>query len=276
MAWAAVIGSPIDHSLSPVLHRAAWDSLGKDPQWSYRRIEARAEDLPAVVASLDEDCIGLSITMPCKRAIIEYLDALDPVAHAVGAVNTLVPAAGVFTGFNTDVHGIVEALKEALVPAGMTPRSGVVLGSGATAASALAALGTLGVTDFTVAARNFAGPESILAAAGRLGVDVRQVMWADEAGVVAAMSTADVVVSTLPAGVTDTLAPQVKAHEGQAFLDVVYAPRRTALLDAFDRGAAVIAYGLDMLVHQAAMQVRLMTGADPDVAAMKASVQQWR
>ena len=144
MPWAAVIGSPISHSLSPVLHRAAWDSLGLGEEWEYLRLEQTPETLPALVASLDANCAGLSVTMPCKQAVMPLLDAIDPLAEAVGSTNTVVPAGPVLTGFNTDVHGIQRAVTEARGAAGLGAiRSAVVLGARATASSALAALGTL-------------------------------------------------------------------------------------------------------------------------------------
>ncbi len=277
MRWAAVIGTPVAHSLSPILHRAAWDSLGLPSEWRYERIETDLDTLKGRLSRLDEDCLGLSVTMPCKRAILNYCDAVDPVGAAVGAVNTVIPSAGIFTGFNTDVHGIVEALKEAMDTTRSAPRRALVLGSGATAASALAALGSLGVRNFSVAARRFGGPTSILSAAYRLGVGIDQVQWGDEEAVRRAIAAADIVVSTLPAGVADHLAHTLTfSGQRQVFLDVVYSPRRTPLLESFERGGAAIAHGLDMLVHQAALQVRLMTGSDPDLKRMKAALQAWR
>ena len=105
MTWAAVIGSPIEHSLSPVIHRAAWAQLGIDG-WEYRRLEQDGASLPGFIGGLGDDCVGLSVTMPCKQAVMPLLDAIDPLASAVGAVNTVVPSSGVLAGFNTDVAGI--------------------------------------------------------------------------------------------------------------------------------------------------------------------------
>ena len=83
MTWAGVIGSPIDHSLSPVIHRAAWEALGISG-WEYRRIECDRDNLPALIGGLDAQCGGLSVTMPCKQAVMPLLDAIDPLASAVG------------------------------------------------------------------------------------------------------------------------------------------------------------------------------------------------
>ena len=273
-AWAAVIGSPIAHSLSPVIHRAAWGQLGIDG-WDYRRVEVGEESLPSFVAGLDDSFRGLSVTMPCKQAIMPLLDAIDPLASAVGAVNTVVPSAGLLAGFNTDVTGIASSIRRACTEGGVPmPSSALVLGARATASSALAALGELGITTSSVAARRFGGPGSVIAAASRLGVNVEQVMWADTASVQRAARAADVIISTLPAGVADPFAQAVAPREGQVLLDVVYSPRRTALRSAFERAGGLIAEGTDMLVYQGAAQVQLMTGHSPDPSVMRHALEE--
>lgn len=271
--WAAVIGSPIAHSLSPVIHRAAWERLGLAGDWEYRSAEVDRGGLGAFIAALDPQCRGLSVTMPCKQAVMPLMDVVDPLAAAVGAVNTVVPGAGVLTGFNTDVHGITTAIAEARAARGLGPaRSACVLGARATASSALAALGALGVTRTTVVARRFSGPGSVVAAAARMGVGIDQVLIGDTARAGAALA-ADIVVSTLPAGAADPLAALVRPGGHQCLLDVVYAPRDTALRRAFEAGGAVIAEGTEMLIHQGAQQVRLMTGRDPDTGVMRAALE---
>lgn len=274
MKWAAVIGSPIDHSRSPILHRAAWENLGLGQDWEYRRIECTEDQVPSLLTRVDANCLGLSVTMPCKHAVMAHLDAIDPLAVAVESVNTVISAGGVLTGFNTDVHGIQAALEGATSRHGVAsaPTSAVILGSGATASSALAAVGSMGVRDITVIARRFSGPHSILMAAMRLGLTINQVPWADLDGVVATINAADLVVSTVPSGVADVWATEVTPHEDQILLDVVYQPLHTALVEAWRVAGAPVAHGLDMLVHQAAAQVRLMTGRDVDPEVMRAAV----
>ena len=267
--WAAVIGSPIAHSLSPVIHRAAWEQLGIDG-WEYRRAEVTEESLPPFIGQLDESFCGLSVTMPCKQAVMPLLDAIDPLASAVGAVNTVVPSAGMLAGFNTDVTGIASAIRRACSRSGVpVPSSALVLGARATASSALAALGELGITTTTVAARRFGGPGSVISAASRLGVSVEQVMWSDVSAVASAAARADVLISTLPAGVADPIASRLAPREGQILLDVIYSPRDTALRTTFEKAGGVVAEGTDMLVYQGAAQVQLMTGRSPDPAVMR-------
>ena len=267
--WAAVIGSPIAHSLSPVIHRAAWEQLGIDG-WEYRRAEVTEESLPPFIGQLDESFCGLSVTMPCKQAVMPLLDAIDPLASAVGAVNTVVPSAGMLAGFNTDVTGIASAIRRACSRSGVpVPSSALVLGARATASSTLAGLGELGITTTTVAARRFGGPGSVISAASRLGVSVEQVMWSDVSAVASAAARADVLISTLPAGVADPIASCLAPREGQILLDVIYSPRDTALRTTFEKAGGVVAEGTDMLVYQGAAQVQLMTGRSPDPAVMR-------
>ncbi len=274
MTWAAVIGSPIEHSLSPVIHRAAWAQLGIDG-WEYHRLEQDTDSLPGFIAGLGADCAGLSVTMPCKQAVMPLLDVIDPLASAVGAVNTVVPSSGVLAGFNTDVTGIASAVRRACSMAGCSaPSSALVLGARATASSALAALGELGITSSTVAARRFGGPGSVVAAASRLGVTIEQVLWSDAEAVDRAASSADLVISTLPASAADPLAERLRVREGQILLDVVYSPRDTALRRAFENAGGVVAEGTDMLVFQAGAQVQLMTGRSPDTGVMREALKE--
>ena len=274
MTWAAVIGSPIGHSLSPVIHRAAWAQLGIDG-WEYHRLEQDTDSLPGFIAGLRADCAGLSVTMPCKQAVMPLLDVIDPLASAVGAVNTVVPSSGVLAGFNTDVTGIASAVRRACSMAGCSaPSSALVLGARATASSALAALGELGITSSTVAARRFGGPGSVVAAASRLGVTIEQVLWSDAEAVDRAASSADLVISTLPASAADPLAERLRVREGQILLDVVYSPRDTALRRAFENAGGVVAEGTDMLVFQAGAQVQLMTGRSPDTGVMREALEE--
>ena len=274
MTWAAVIGSPIEHSLSPVIHRAAWAQLGIDG-WEYHRLEQDTDSLPGFIAGLGADCAGLSVTMPCKQSVMPLLDVIDPLASAVGAVNTVVPSSGVLAGFNTDVTGIASAVRRACSLAGCSaPSSALVLGARATASSALAALGELGITSSTVAARRFGGPGSVVAAASRLGVTIEQILWSDSEAVDRAASSVDLVISTLPASAADPLAERLRVREGQILLDVVYSPRDTALRRAFESAGGVVAEGTDMLVFQAGAQVQLMTGRSPDTGVMREALEE--
>ena len=150
---AAVLGSPIVHSLSPVLHLAAYRALGL-PGWSYLAIECDAARLPGLLAGCGPDWAGLSLTMPLKRAVLPLLDRADPLVTEVGAANTVTFAGAARHGHNTDVAGITTALARAVTAAGPLPAPALILGGGATACSALAALRSLGGGEATVAVRD--------------------------------------------------------------------------------------------------------------------------
>src|SRR4051812_35142132 len=193
---AAVLGFPIEHSLSPALHAAAYAALGLTG-WSYDRIACREGELAPLVDRLGPEWVGLSLTMPLKRVALDVADEVSPLAAAVGAANTLL-LAGRRRAENTDVAGIVGALREAGV-AGLD--SAVVLGAGGTAQAALAALAELGVRAPTVLVREPARAADLRAAAQRLGVrpDIRPGLLDGP------IPPADVVLSTLPSGAADPL-----------------------------------------------------------------------
>lgn len=264
------------HSLSPVIHRAAWDSIGLPPDWEYRRCEVAPEELHSFVAELPQECLGLSVTMPHKQAIMPMLDVIDPQAQMIGVVNTVVHSAGITSGFNTDVYGITEALMGALRKQGrqgsLEGARGVVLGARATASSAIFALRSIGVTDIHVVGRSFSGQGSALVASHRMGVPIEQHTWSHVESVKAQCESADIVVSTVPARVCDDLAVLVQPRSGAVLLDVVYSPWRTRLVNAWEERGGVIAHGIDMLIHQAALQVRLMTGHDANIDVMSKAV----
>jgi shikimate dehydrogenase len=257
---AAVLGSPIAHSLSPVLHRAAYDALGLDG-WRYDAHECGEADLPAFVDGLGPEWAGLSLTMPLKRVALEVADEVSPLATATGAANTLVFRPEGRYAENTDVAGIVATLRGAAGRA-------LVLGAGGTAQAALAALLELGIADVTVAVRSAARAGELVEAARRLGVEpVIAPVLADRSPV---LPPAEVVVSTLPGGMADGLGEQVRPDA--TVLDVVYAPWPTRLAaTAAARGARVVS-GLEMLLHQAVVQVELMTGRPGPVDAMRAAL----
>ncbi|MFI0421974.1 shikimate dehydrogenase [Spongiactinospora sp. 9N601] len=262
-ARAAVLGSPIAHSLSPVLHRAAYAALGLSG-WSYQAIECDEAELPGLLAGLGPEWAGLSLTMPLKRAVLPLLDSVSELAVEVGGVNTvLFDGGGGRHGDNTDVHGIVAALGEAGVRA---PGSAAVLGGGATAASALAALRDLGLDTATLVVRDPGRAADTLRVAERLGVKL-SVRGFDALPDAAAT---DLVISTLPSGAADRMAGALAGVP--ALLDVAYSPWPTAAAETVAAKGGTVVSGFAMLLHQAVRQVELMTGrGDVPVAAMRAA-----
>ncbi|MEZ0449638.1 shikimate dehydrogenase [Cellulomonas sp. ICMP 17802] len=259
---AAVLGHPVAHSLSPTLHRAAYASLGL-AGWRYDAVDVTEESLPAFVAGLDASWVGLSLTMPLKQTVIPLLDHVEPLAEVVGAVNTVLLQGRTLIGANTDVHGIVAAL-------GLTGpvRSAAVLGAGATASSTLAALAQLGCVSPVVYVRSVARAGGLMRAAHRMGVTpVYRTLDAAPGEI----GRADVVVSTLPPHAADPLAAGLTTVDG-VLLDVAYDPRPTALSVAWAAAGGAVVGGERMLLHQAAEQVRLMTGHPAPLDAMAAAL----
>ncbi|MDJ0345266.1 shikimate dehydrogenase [Streptomyces sp. H10-C2] len=269
---AGVLGSPISHSLSPVLHRAAYAALGLTG-WRYDPFEVDEAALPGFLAGLRAggagespgEWAGLSLTMPLKRAVIPLLDAISDHAASVEAVNTVVfTEDGRLTGDNTDIPGIAAALREHGVT---TVESAVVLGAGATAASALAALARICTGEVTAYVRSAARAAEMREWGERLGVRVRTEDWGDAAKAF----EAPLVIATTPAGATDSLAAYVPERPGALF-DVLYHPWPTALAAAWSARGGEVVGGLDLLVHQAVLQVERMTGRAPaPLAAMRAA-----
>ncbi len=244
----AVLGSPIDHSLSPALHRAAYVELGLD--WSYDRFEVDEDGLSPFVAGCDASWRGLSLTMPLKVAALG-LGEVDPLARQADAANTLVFAAdGSRRLFNTDVGGLVWALGRA----GVTSLNRVtLLGAGATARSTLVSVSRLGARHVTVAARTPARAAPLVRLGASLGVTVLVQPWSDT------LPTSDAVLSTAVAGAADGVAEGAAASAPVVF-DAVYDPWPTRLAAAAEAAGGEVVNGLDLLVGQALLQLELMTG----------------
>ncbi|MFJ8053969.1 shikimate dehydrogenase [Streptomyces luteogriseus] len=252
---AAVLGSPIAHSLSPVLHRTAYRELGL-ADWTYDRYEVDEAGLPAFFETLGPEWAGLSLTMPLKRAVIPLLDGISETAASVDAVNTVVRTEdGRRIGDNTDIPGMVAALREHGID---KVDAAAVLGAGATASSALAALSRICPGEIAVYVRSEARATEMRQWAERLNVTVRIADWADAEQAL----RAPLVISTTPAGVTDALARSVPERPAALF-DVLYDPWPTDLAARWSAYGGAVVSGLDLLVHQAVLQVEQMTGRAP-------------
>lgn len=259
---AAVLGSPIAHSLSPVLHRAAYEELGLTG-WSYDRFEVDEAALPGFFAELGPEWTGLSLTMPLKRAVIPLLDQISETAASVEAVNTVVfTEDGRRLGDNTDIPGMVAALRERGIE---QVDSAAILGAGATASSALAALARICTGEVVAYVRSEARAAEMRQWGERLDIEVRTADWADAAQAL----RAPLVIATTPAGATDALAHAVPERPAALF-DVLYDPWPTELAARWSMIGGAVVGGLDLLVHQAVLQVEQMTGLRPaPVEAMR-------
>ena len=243
----AVLGSPIQHSLSPALHRAAYAHLGLD--WTYDRVEVDEQGLAAFVRGLDASWRGLSLTMPLKVAVLELGD-VDQLASLAGAGNTLIVEGGSRTVHNTDIGGLRWAVGEVTT----SPLARVtILGAGATASAALIAASQLGAQQVTIVVRTPARAEPLRPLAVQLGVELDIRPWW------ARLPDADLAVSTVVSGAADTIAPSV-VDTVPVIVDVIYDPWPTVLATTAEAAGCTVINGRDLLVGQALLQIELMTG----------------
>jgi shikimate dehydrogenase len=261
---AAVLGKPVTHSLSPVLHSAAYTALGLTG-WSYERIEVDEAGLPAFVDGLDAEWAGLSVTMPGKRVALEHADSATSRAVAVGAANTLVRHDSGWLADCTDVDGVAGALRAAggYRPGGGT---GVILGAGGTAAAAAAAFLDLGLTTVRLVVREPARAARTAQAAERAGLTVEVLRWAD-VDFAAMAHGASVLINTVPPDAVRPHAADLAAVP--CVLDAIYHPWPTPLAEAVHARGGRLATGLDMLLHQAFGQVEHFTGMPAPREAMR-------
>jgi len=246
MIRAAVLGSPISHSLSPVLHRTAYEKLGISGQ--YRAIEVTADKLEVFIAGLDDSWTGLSLTMPLKEEILTIADEVDLLAAKIHSANTLVRCDKGWKALTTDVDGFIQALK-ANGRADFTKV--IILGSGATARSAAAACDGEG-RRITVIHRD---PRREVAM--RESVDLAEIEFRDWGS---NLAQADLLINTTPAGVADGYAEKLEGNVHGTFFEALYNPWPTKMLAQWRAHHGFGIDGLDLLVHQGIDQVELMAG----------------
>lgn len=260
---AAVIGSPVRHSLSPALHNAGFEATGVD--WVYTAFEVVAGDAGAALDAMRVLGFGgLSVTMPHKQAVAALVDELDPAASALRSVNTVVPVGdGRLKGYTTDGAGFIASLAaEGVQTAG---RRVCVLGGGGAARAIIDALARSGAAAVTVVNRSAERAQSAAALAGSIGA----------VGGASDVAECDIVVNATSLGMGSTELPCDPGllHSGQVIADIVYHPRRTALLIAAERIGARTVEGLGMLVQQAVVQQQLWTGVAPDATVLWAAAE---
>ena len=242
-----VVGSPIAHSLSPVMHRAAYADLRLD--WTYDAIDVPAGALASFVDGCDATWVGLSVTSPLKREAAEHAVTRSSVVEELGVANTLIGGPDGWHAVNTDVPGAVAALRERGIESVQSVR---FLGGGATVESLLLAVRSLGASSIEVWVRDparFAPAEGVTVR--RLGDPIDEPV--------------DLLVSTIPAEAV----PPDAVESAAAVFDVVYDPWPTFLISAAAAAGLPIVTGLDLLAHQATLQVELMTGEGVDVDLLR-------
>jgi shikimate dehydrogenase len=247
----AVLGSPISHSRSPAIHRAAYGVLGLD--WSYESADVTGNSLADYIGSRDASWRGLSLTMPLKRDILPLLDFRDPLVERVRGANTVLFGDDGLRGFNTDVQGVIAALGEH----GITSVERVhVLGGGATAASVIVALQQLGLQHALVSVRSPERSADLRHLGETVGVTV------DVGGFATASHGADLLVNTIPgrAEVDFDDAPLLASRT--PFFEVAYDPWPSPRAAKWDAAGLALISGLDLLIHQAIGQVRIFLTGD--------------
>ncbi|MDL9947524.1 shikimate dehydrogenase [Gordonia sp. ABSL11-1] len=266
---AAVLGSPVGHSRSPDLHRAAYQALGLTG-WTYDRIECTAEQLPDLVSGLGPEYVGLSVTMPAKLAALAFADVRTDRAELVGSANTLVRTDDGWRADCTDIDGMAGALREVGADAADNP-SAVVVGAGGTALPTVAALADAGITELTVVARDAGRAVPVVEVARRLGMSSIVLPFEDGTELAHRCRVSAVAVSTVPA---DAVTPIVgSVAQAPAVVDVIYHPWPTPLAAAVDAAGGRIVGGLVMLLNQAFSQVEQFTGRPAPREAMAAALQ---
>ena len=262
----AVLGQPIAHSKSPLLHAAAYAVLGLD--WQYERVELAGDELERFVRSRDYGWRGLSLTMPLKRDVLPVLDASDPLVTLTGAANTVLFEPGAadsdgrptrtIRGFNTDVHGVTQALREAGLGELRTVQ---LLGAGATAASILVAVAEIGAREVAVLARTAVNAAPLVALGESLGVAVTVHPLAALDG-----PAPDLVASALPGSADHGVVFSEATRRRAVLFDVAYDPWPSSLAGAWLEVDGTVISGLEMLVHQALAQVRIFVTGSPVTA----------
>ena len=269
---AGIIGDPVRHSLSPVLHNAAFAALGLD--WAYVAFPVPQGEAAAAITGMRALGIdGLSVTMPHKTTAAGAVERLTPTAARLGAINTVIRSRGDLIGESTDGEGFLQALAhdEGWQPGG---RRCLVLGTGGAARAVVVALAEAGAAEVVVVGRR---PDIVAGAAALAGA-------AGRAGSIEMVDRADLIVNATPVGMAGLVhldgraepalpfdLPAERLGPGQMVVDLVYTPAVTPLLTSARRRGALGVNGLGMLIHQAALQIRLWTGEDPPLEAMSAA-----
>lgn len=265
-----VIGDPVAHSLSPLLHQTMIDQTGAAYRYDVRTV--RPEELPAFVRwAKDGGCAGFNVTMPHKEAILPLLDEVDTTAASCGAVNTVCIREGRAIGHNTDGTGFLDSLAgQGFYPQGRTV---LLLGAGGAAKAVGHALAAAGAGRIIVCARRL---ERAAALAAQLPGCGEGIVLAQDA-IQQAAAACDLLVNATPLGMAGSPAfarlDFLQAMPPHAVVyDLVYHPRRTALLEAAARQGLRTVGGIDLLIRQAVRAFTFFTGETPDTAALYAAL----
>ena len=264
-----IIGDPVEHSMSPVMHNAAFEALGLD--YAYLSFHVRGEELKEAINGMRALHIaGLNVTIPHKMAVIPFLDKLDPLAERMGAVNTIASENGELAGYNTDASGFLQALRaQGVEPDG---KSIVILGAGGAAKGISFILAGAGAS-LVILNRTLSRAEELASQIARYYHQKMEAMTLNEANLKRAFEEADVLVNTTSVGmvpdVDRTPVPGNLLNSRLAVSDIVYNPLETRLLREAKAAGARTINGLDMLVWQGALAFEKWTGQEAPFEVMR-------
>ncbi len=256
MIKAAVLGSPIDHSLSPLLHQLAYRELGISGEYS--KLEVPSGELSTFLASLDDSWTGFSLTMPLKEEIVDCVNNVSPLSKKIRSANTLYRTSGEWNATTTDVSGFIDSLQSHGVE---ISGNVVIIGAGATARAAAAACDA-SASHITIMARSSRGADEIFKSVD--STEMNFVSWGDEESIQAAQ----LIISTTPEGATDSLIQIFPTKPDGIFFDVLYKPWPTQALATWQAKKGQVIDGLDLLIHQAISQVEIFAGLSVDRTPM--------
>lgn len=264
----AIIGHPVQHSLSPLMHGVAAREAGfADNEFSYEKIDVAPADLPRFMKNFrDGPLAGLNVTIPHKIAVMEFLDTIDPTAKTIGAVNVIVKEGGNLAGYNTDAYGLIKSVKDIGGIPDLTGKKVFIYGAGGSARAAASGFIAENAASLTIANRTQARAVEILSELAPASLTTRALGFDDRKTLVESISTADIIVNATSVGMAgggapSGLPPGVEGlREGQIVVDVVYHPLTTAFLSSARANGARTVDGLWMLIYQGAKAFEIWTG----------------
>lgn len=269
-----LLGRPLGHSFSPAMHNRAFQALGLN--YCYLPIEVTDNDLQIVAAGIARmNFAGYNVTIPHKIRIMDCLDAVDPLARAIGAVNTVTLQNGRSTGYNTDGIGFLRSLEEG-VGLSVVDKAVLVLGCGGAARAIAMTLAGRGASRIVICNRTQEKAQSLAREVNQQGRDCCQAIPMHSAPLETALRDTDILINTTSVGMHPDAQQMPIAeglvHEGLVVCDIVYNPRQTSLLKLARQKGCRTVEGIGMLVYQGAAAFRLWTGREAPVDAMFAAV----
>lgn len=273
MKILGIFGHPISHSLSAIMHKAAFEAVGLDKEYIYLPFDIHPDKLAQAVEGIRVlNFRGVNITIPHKEEVVVYLDEVDQQARLIGAVNVIKNDKGTLIGYNTDGWGFIKSLEE---EAGLSPQNMkvVVLGAGGACRAVSASLAAEGVKEIVIINRTKNRAQSVAQMVKQYKIPVKSMDFSDKE-VQQTICDAEIIVNTTSVGMPPNTASPLEhyiscLHKGQLVCDIIYNPIETTLLkDAREKGCRILA-GLGMLLYQGVKAFNIWTGTDAPVEVMR-------